>query len=274
MVNTRTCENCGSDIAHKQASARFCSKACYRVVYKQINAEKLRSYARERQKALRDADPSKYNAKQREWKQNNKDKIRAYRRLAAEKQGKAYCAKPTPTEGQIDRAAKDNALQAWKYWMTEKAPTWWLDCYWQSTGEPWKDPRLNEAGRYRVRYANDTDFMLAERLRRQETKKRKRDGISELIRGAIRRDAESRTIEIRLGYSIAELRQHLERQFTRGMSWEKFKDGDIHIDHIIPQASFDLSDDDQWRKCWCLSNLRPLWARDNLAKSGKVLTLC
>lgn len=49
--------------------------------------------------------------------------------------------------------------------------------------------------------------------------------------------------------------------------------GEIHIDHIIPKAAFDLSDFDQWRICWGLPNLRPLWAKDNLEKKDKILNL-
>lgn len=57
------------------------------------------------------------------------------------------------------------------------------------------------------------------------------------------------------------------------MTWEKFMNSKIHIDHIIPKAAFDLSDFDQWRICWGLPNLRPLWAKDNLEKKDKILNL-
>ena len=123
--------------------------------------------------------------------------------------------------------------------------------------------------RYRLRWALDNRFSIKERMRRQITKAKKRDGISEVIRGAIRRGGKSNAVERELGYSIDDLCLHLEKQFTKGMTWDKFKQGEIHIDHIVPQKEFDLSDDDEWRACWSLSNLRPCWARDNLVKSGK-----
>jgi hypothetical protein len=46
--------------------------------------------------------------------------------------------------------------------------------------------------------------------------------------------------------------------------------GEIHLDHIIPQRAFDLSNDEEWRACWSLTNLQPLWAKDNLRKSGRI----
>lgn len=76
-----------------------------------------------------------------------------------------------------------------------------------------------------------------------------------------------------VGYDLTTLMSHIERQFSRGMSWANY--GEWHIDHILPVASFAFSsaDDDQFRACWALSNLRPLWAKDNLTKKDKRLLL-
>lgn len=76
-----------------------------------------------------------------------------------------------------------------------------------------------------------------------------------------------------LDYSLEELRAHLERQFTNGMTWENM--GKWHIDHIIPIASFNVSspDDPEFRRAWALTNLRPLWAKDNLRKCARIETL-
>lgn len=75
------------------------------------------------------------------------------------------------------------------------------------------------------------------------------------------------------GYSALDLKLHLEKQFTKGMSWENI--GDWHIDHIVPLSSFKfLSTDDQsFKAAWALSNLRPCWAKENLAKNNKRIYL-
>jgi hypothetical protein len=65
------------------------------------------------------------------------------------------------------------------------------------------------------------------------------------------------------------LKNYLESKFKPGMSWEKR--GLIHIDHIIPCASFDLTDKKQQVKCFHYSNLQPLWAKENLIKGAKLL---
>ena len=71
-------------------------------------------------------------------------------------------------------------------------------------------------------------------------------------------------------YTLEELMTHLERQFLHGMTWEN--KGDWHIDHIIPRSSFEYSspDDQEFKKCWALSNLQPLWAVDNIRKNAKI----
>ena len=169
--------------------------------------------------------------------------------------------------------SQQNAKQAWNYWIKIKAPDWWLDTYYMTTGKPWLDYRMSDTERYRTKYNHDPEFQINERVRRQFSKQRKRDGIGDLMRMSIKNGTQSPSIEIRLGYSVADLKKHLERQFTKGMTWDAFMTGAIHIDHIIPQSSFDLMDDGEWNACWALTNLQPLWKKDNLTKGSSVMSL-
>lgn len=72
-----------------------------------------------------------------------------------------------------------------------------------------------------------------------------------------------------LGCSIEELRIHLERLFSPGMSWKNH--GEWHVDHIIPLSSFDLEDPQQLSAACHFSNLQPLWKKDNLSKGAKIM---
>lgn len=92
------------------------------------------------------------------------------------------------------------------------------------------------------------------------------------MREALATGGRSRAIERKLGYSIADLAAHLQRQFAPGMNWPVFLTGRIHIDHVLPLSSFDLTDPAELRAAWALSNLRPMWAEANLAK-GPARTL-
>lgn len=76
-----------------------------------------------------------------------------------------------------------------------------------------------------------------------------------------------------LGYTVEQLKAHLERQFLPGMNWDNY--GEWHIDHVLPLSSFDYTtpDDDDFKAAWSLTNLRPLWKSENLKKGAKRLTL-
>ena len=74
-----------------------------------------------------------------------------------------------------------------------------------------------------------------------------------------------------LGYTPEELINHLEKQFTEGMTWENY--GEFHVDHKLPISSFNIKEigDEEFMKCWSLDNLQPMWGEENIRKSNKVL---
>lgn len=70
-----------------------------------------------------------------------------------------------------------------------------------------------------------------------------------------------------LGCDVIAFKAHLESLWLSGMTWENYGYRGWHIDHIRPCASFDLTDPEQQRACFHYTNLRPLWANANMAKS-------
>lgn len=73
-----------------------------------------------------------------------------------------------------------------------------------------------------------------------------------------------------LNYTIDELRIHIESQFANGMSWENRHSW--HIDHIVPVCAFDIQsvDSKEFKACFSLRNLRPIWPDDNRDKYWSV----
>ena len=124
------------------------------------------------------------------------------------------------------------------------------------------------------------EYSYANRHKRNKyLKRKKREDIQFHIRKNIRdrmraamngRSKSKHTMEL-LGCSIEELKIYLEKQFTEGMSWENYGKKGWHIDHILPCASFDLTDQKQQKKCFHYTNLQPLWAEDNYKKKDKII---
>jgi hypothetical protein len=76
--------------------------------------------------------------------------------------------------------------------------------------------------------------------------------------------------ETLVGYTIKDLMKHLERKFKLGMTWENY--GKWHIDHIMPKSVFkyESPDDIDFKRCWSLNNLQPLWSWENESKGAKI----
>lgn len=97
--------------------------------------------------------------------------------------------------------------------------------------------------------------------------------ISRGIWGALTAGKGGQRWQIIVGYDAASLVEHLQRQFLPGMTWANY--GAWHVDHIQPIASFDFGAGGlgEVRRCWALSNLRPLWATDNHRKHARRVLL-
>lgn len=87
-----------------------------------------------------------------------------------------------------------------------------------------------------------------------------------------------------LPYTIEELKQHIESLFEPWMNWtnqgkynpKTWDDNDSstwtwHLDHIIPQSKllYSSMEDENFRLCWDLSNLRPYSAKQNILDGNR-----
>lgn len=74
-----------------------------------------------------------------------------------------------------------------------------------------------------------------------------------------------------VGYTAKDLKRHLEGLWLPGMSWDNYKFKGWQIDHIIPKSLWEYysPNDSEFKQCWALCNLQPLWAKDNIRKSNK-----
>ena len=127
-----------------------------------------------------------------------------------------------------------------------------------------------------VKYRKDNRRRIQDTMNIYEKKRKEVDPnfkLSKTLRSrlgsALRcQNAEKRHSTLELtGCSIEFLRGYLEAKFKDGMTWENH--GKWHIDHIIPCASFDLTKDDEVKKCFHYTNLQPLWSKENLEKGCK-----
>jgi len=130
-----------------------------------------------------------------------------------------------------------------------------------------KDKRAAISKRYYLKNKVKVNEYVKYYKREMRTpKQRLRDNISRRIWRALKCNMRSKKTMELIGCSVDNLKAHLESKFVDGMDWGNY--GKWHVDHIMPCASFDLSNGDQQRECFHYSNLQPLWAIDNRRKSA------
>ena len=144
----------------------------------------------------------------------------------------------------------------------------------------WSNENRDKLKEYHSKWRDENRINVNENTRLWYLNKRRTDGSFRLkcnTRTALwtclkeRNVAKYRSTFILLGYTLEELMSHLEKQFTEGMTWDNY--GEWHVDHKIPMASFNFetTEDREFKLCWCLDNLQPLWGSDNLSKGTKLL---
>jgi hypothetical protein len=196
------------------------------------------------------------------------------------KDGLLYCCKKCNSE-RGKKYVKENpkkVLEQQKKWR-DKNPEWvynrhkkwreenpeklkelkknWLDKNPEKRKQYRENHKPRKRERRKERRDNDPVFNLVNRMRSRLWKYLK---IFEITK-------KNKTFDI-VGCTPEFLKEHLEKQFTEGMSWELLGKH-IHIDHIIPLSSA-KTEDELYKLCH-YANLQPLWVEDNLKKSNKIL---
>ena len=150
---------------------------------------------------------------------------------------------------------------------------------------------VNKAARsdYSKKHYQDNKEQVKARIKKN-TYRRRRDDVSfrlkETVSASIRMCIvkNNRSFTKYLPYSIKELKTHLENQFESWMNWENYgtyrvdiwSDNDVatwtwQLDHIIPHSKFKYSsmEDDEFKACWALKNLRPYSAKQNVVDGAR-----
>lgn len=160
-----------------------------------------------------------------------------------------------------------------------------------SYGKEYRLDPLNkvEISKYKKEYLhlNRDKIKIDSNIRRKIRRKidpfyRLRNLVSRSIARMLKLNSSSKkggSIKSNIPYSIDELKIHLESLFEPWMNWnnqgkynhKSWNDNDQttwrwQLDHIIPQSDLPYSSmqDDNFKQCWALANLRPLSAKQNI----------
>lgn len=94
--------------------------------------------------------------------------------------------------------------------------------------------------------------------------------VSSAIRRSLKGERKGNGWENLVGYTKQDLMIHLESLFIDGMSWNNYGRKGWVIDHIIPKSAFCFRKptDIDFKRCWELNNLQPMWFNENSKKNN------
>lgn len=120
-------------------------------------------------------------------------------------------------------------------------------------------------------YQKDYNIKNAKQIKEKDRQRRERNKLSRLLSyqiwHSLKDTKAERHWENLVTFNLEQLKEYLESQFQPGMTWENQGKEGWHIDHIIPQDvffPFESENDEKFKICWSLYNLRPLWCKENL----------
>ena len=223
--------------------------------YQKENREKLLAYAKK-------------------YREENKEKVRAWGKKSqekpeAKKRRKIYEADYFEKNRDIIREKQAIYREKNREEIRKRA---------KERRERLRDEINVQARVYYDKKKSNPEFMRKKRIKDLKAAKNKTLSPSQKIAATLRNRINiglkkskkaGRTIEL-LGCTYSEVKLHLEKQFTEGMTWDNWGRGGWHIDHIKPCSSFDLTKEKEQFKCFHHSNLQPLWESDNCAKGDNI----
>lgn len=195
--------------------------------------------------------------RKQEWRAANKEKIRESTRLYNEAHREEI--------QRYREANREKANERSRQWREENKER---QC---ENSRRWtEENRERKAGYMRQWFAQNPERKKEHgRRRRSNPRNRVSNSISDGIRYSLKNGKEGHHWESLVGYTVDDLMAHLAPQFAKGMTWDNY--GKWHVDHIRPISHFNFESytDTEFKECWSLWNLQPLWAKENLCKQDK-----
>lgn len=214
------------------------------------NAESIKAKLRQKYRE----NPEAFIQKAKEYAEKNAEKVREKARKYAEKNRdkKAVYLKKWYEENKARVFEKQKEYAKKNPHVVRKSRVNWMSK---------NREKHNKWRRENAKHRRRTDPIFA---LREIAKKRVRHAVENkgMSRGLYR----TNKIASMVGCTWEELKAHLEKQFTEGMTWENR--GEWEVDHIIPISS--AQTEAEIEKLSHYSNLQPLWREENRRKSAKM----
>lgn len=197
-----------------------------------------------------------------EYRVQNKDRMQEY--------NKTYWQKTMDSQKEKNKqwreANQERIKENMRRWLEENAE------YKKAKDKEYREAHRDQKREYNRIWVKESYHKLKQDPDNELfTRLRVKKNLSRRLRELLRQQKSLRCIDY-VGCSFDKLRMYLESRFEDGMNWYNYgnvawnKMNAWHIDHIIPCASFDMSNPVHQLACFHYKNIQPMWGIDNIKK--------
>jgi len=148
----------------------------------------------------------------------------------------------------------------------------------------YKEKNKEKSSEYQKKYNSNLEPEVRRKRDREYMRKRKeRDFIFKMAQGlgsqltqayksgGFKKPEKKKSMEDILGCSWEYFVEHMRSMYEEGMTDENNTRGGWHIEHILPKSLAYGESIEKLYELFHYTNLRPLWEKENLSKSNKIL---
>ena len=252
MEKNKKCISCNNLLVGKQQ--KYCSKKCENF-WRRTKNESRKKYNKEYRKKYYKEHRDEAIKNSLEYCKNNKEKVKIYLKAYNEENKEALKEK----KKQYHASNKEIINKGRKKFREDNK---------EKIKKQRKQYSKNNKEKIR-----ETNLKYYKKLRKNPIYRANRSISRGIYRSllSMKLSKNRRHWEDLVSYTFQDLKEHLEGLFQPGMTWANY--GTWHIDHKTPKSFFKFksTNDTEFKYCWSLDNLQPLWAIDNLEKGRKLL---
>lgn len=263
-ITMKTCTSCAAELpltsfylSRKGQTTGGQCKACRSAKVQEVKRQAV-------------ADPAEAQ-RRRLWRKEHKRKVRAAKgctpraEIAAATEARRKAKEAEREAMRIARTAQHDAhVKRWRSVVRDR------ERFRKKMLDPaFREKQRQRRSRYRAKVEKKAVIAAHAMVYNKRPDRRIHSRLQKHIREALAGTKNRRSWQSLVGYTREELMRHLERQFVKGMGWHNMDQW--HIDHIVPRSSFVCRSAEcpEFRACWALTNLRPLWADANVSKGAR-----
>lgn len=249
----------------------------YQKKWQKDNPEKMKKYAEReykeskekiaiRNKKWREQNPEKHKENMLKWRKKNPERVRELKKESYHRNKEKI-----KIRSKLYRQGNKEKIRRRQTNWRKKNPERWNKfnkTYYQKNKKKvlMKQEKYYQKNKDKIKIYQ-RKFM---QKRRENPQYRLYYLMSKHIHSAIKQNKASKHWEDLVGYTLEDLKKHLEKQFKKGMTW-KNHGSYWHIDHRKPSSWFKFStpQDPEFKECFALENLQPKRAEENIKKGNK-----